>query len=195
MLSAVQPAKLDAILTQLYLEPEGKRLERQRLYGTLADAATDVRAVVAQLDRGNLHPAYVVQAEDLIPLEPLAARADARLLSVCRGRDTRTPPSVLACLWVVRLVLPTTPRSSTSSGWTGGCRGPGMERVPPCWWPSDSWRRCRQGLGWPYLAPSSLDRLSGSGWKRPSCLRACARSEKLVVGPTGGSNVVFICTT
>lgn len=86
----VKPAKLGAIMTQLYAEPAGIGLDRQRLYENLSDAAADVCAAAARLNLAALHPAYVITPADLLDLEPVTQGAGQRLTTLCIGPNALT---------------------------------------------------------------------------------------------------------
>lgn len=87
LLRGVFPEKFDAVISQLEAEPPGVGLDPAASYESPSHAAAAVRAAASRVaqrvrDGFPLHPAYVLNQQDLYDHEPMAANALAGLVAL-----------------------------------------------------------------------------------------------------------------
>ena len=92
LLRGVFPEKFDAAIAQLEAEPPGVGLDPAASYESPSHAAAAVHAAAARVaqrvrDGFPLHPAYVLQQQDLYDHEPMAANTLAGLVSLGQPPD------------------------------------------------------------------------------------------------------------
>ena len=98
LLNKILPAKLEAGLAQLELEPAGVGLDPNATYTDIGHAASAARRAIRRVRQqgGAPHPAYVLTAADLYQVEPLAGAAPASLVSLTVG-----PTPFVSVLWPI----------------------------------------------------------------------------------------------